>query len=223
VGEEIWIVGYGHFGRRALQVLRAKRRTAVFRVIDTELPADPLLQSPEVCTTAGEGAATLAALLREGGAPDWIVPAVPVHLAAEWIRLSVAGANLRKIPVPAAVERSLPNPARGAQGDLYVSTADFICPADCPEPEAYCYLTGKRRTPLFQQLQGMELPGYRVAVLRSYQLGAGVGGCRAEQLLDLRRRVAEIRARVLICTASRCHGVITALAAEVEKSPGSCR
>jgi hypothetical protein len=55
---------------------------------------------------------------------------------------------------------------------------------------------------------------FKSKVIRSEQLGLGVGGFKAKKVLDLLPEIEKKRApgqRVLISTACRCHGVISAL------------
>ena len=52
---------------------------------------------------------------------------------------------------------------------------------------------------------------YRAMVIRSHQLGPGIGGYRPEQLFELLDRVERSKGPLLIGTACRCHGVITGL------------
>jgi hypothetical protein len=47
--------------------------------------------------------------------------------------------------------------------------------------------------------------------IRSQQLGPGIGGYCAEQLLELKATVEQATGPILLSTACRCHGVITGL------------
>jgi hypothetical protein len=102
----------------------------------------------------------------------------------------------------------------GKTGDLYTSLADFICSEDCPEPAQYCTITKKRRPkPLYQILEDIE-GAFESKVIRSLQLAPGVGGFKPEALLDLLENIKkrmEPHRSMLISTASRCHGVTSAL------------
>jgi hypothetical protein len=103
---------------------------------------------------------------------------------------------------------------KGKSGDLYTSIADFLCPEDCPEPARYCTVTReKREKPLYKILE--DLNGlYESKVIRSKQLGLGVGGYLSEDLLKTVREIKKAGASdrlILISTACRCHAVISAL------------
>jgi hypothetical protein len=102
----------------------------------------------------------------------------------------------------------------GKTGDLYTSLANFLCSEDCPEPAQYCTATQKNRSkPLYKILNDLE-GAFESRVIRSQQLGPGIGGFRPEALLDLlediKRKINSSRF-ILISTASRCHGVTSAL------------
>jgi hypothetical protein len=163
-----------------------------------------------------DGAAYLAEHLPKGEKqhPDWIVPAVPIHLAAEW-RLLVQGEdNLQRIPIPTEMDPLLPHPLRAEDGNIFVSHADFLCPDDCAEPRNTCTFTGKpRKQNMFELLRDMQFPPWKSLVIRSHQLGPGVGGYRTQELFDLAAQIEKIRAPILLSTACRCHGVMTGLQA----------
>jgi hypothetical protein len=103
---------------------------------------------------------------------------------------------------------------RGKTGDLYTSLANFFCSEDCPEPAQYCTATRKRREkPLYQILKDLQGP-FESNVIRSKQLGLGVGGYPPYPLLkiveDIKRKRDADRL-FLVSTACRCHGVTSAL------------
>jgi hypothetical protein len=102
----------------------------------------------------------------------------------------------------------------GKTGDLYTSLSDFLCSEDCPEPARYCTATGRRREkPLYHILKDLKGP-FESTVVRSLQLGPGIGGFRPKTLLDLPEDIKKNKRSgraVLVSTASRCHGVTSAL------------
>jgi hypothetical protein len=148
----------------------------------------------------------------EGQKVNYIIPAVPLHLAFEFIlsQLKPWGAKRKRIPHISG----LPNPVIGKTGDLYTSLANFLCSEDCPEPSQYCTITKKRRPkPLYQLLSDLE-GTFESRVIRSQQLGPGMGGFRPKALLDLLediKRKKNSGQSILVSTASRCHGVTSAL------------
>ena len=208
------VIGCGRFGSRAATELLRDNPLSKITVVDKSSRALRKVYALPVHTIISDGRSYLDQLLSEGLSVDYIIPAVPFHLAFEFmlLRLKALGARRGKVPTLP----TLPNPSVGKTGDLYTSFADFLCPEDCPEPSQYCTITGKRRPkPLYKKLT--ELHGsFSSMVIRSEQLGRGVGGIRPSVLLDVLKEVKkEVSSRrrglTLISTACRCHGVISAL------------
>jgi len=206
------IIGCGRFGSRAAEKLFQKDPHSKIIVVDKNKKALQKVTRLPIETVISDGILYLSQFLSEGRKADYIIPAVPLHLAFEFIlsQLKPLGGKRRKVPTLSG----LPNPMMGKTGDLYTSLSDFLCSEDCPEPARYCTATGERREkPLYQILKILKGP-YESKVIRSYQLASGVGGFRPKALLDLledtKKRKNSGRL-FLISTASRCHGVISAL------------
>jgi len=206
------IIGCGRFGSRAAEKLFQKDPHSKIIVVDKNKKALQKVTRLPIETVISDGILYLSQFLSEGRKADYIIPAVPLHLAFEFIlsQLKPLGGKRRKVPTLSG----LPNPMMGKTGDLYTSLSDFLCSEDCPEPARYCTATGERREkPLYQILKILKGP-YESKVIRSYQLASGVGGFRPKALLDLledtKKRKNSSRL-FLISTASRCHGVISAL------------
>ena len=143
----------------------------------------------------------------------WLVPAVPVHVGFEWAvnELSRVG-EVRRLAVPKEVDSEVPNPIRVAEGTVYASFATFVCPDYCSEPEEICTHTGKERPGnLYDVFGAILVPGFDVAVLRSWQLAPGVGGYPGRRLRELIARIGSKPGRYLVATSCRCHGVMDAL------------
>ncbi len=210
--EKIWIIGAGHFGRRALQKLSENRKDRHFVLVD---PVKENLEQgnfPNCQPEQTDGVAFLDQHLHPGAEPDWIIPALPLHLAAEWCLLRLGKARACRIPLPFEIETLLPNHIRGATGDIYVSHATFRCPDDCAEPRDICTVTQMpRKRNMFQLLEDVRLPLFQSLVIRSHQLGPGVGGYRPARLFDLIKASESAENKLLISTACRCHGVMTGL------------
>ena len=205
------IIGCGRFGSRAIETLLRKDHRAAITVVDKDEKALEKVSSFHVERIEGDGISFLNQSLKKGG-DTYIIPAVPFHLAFEFIlsHLKPLGGKRRKTPfIP-----GLPNPMMGKKGDLYTSLANFLCPEDCPEPAQYCTVTKERRQkPLFQILKDLEGP-FESKVIRSKQLGLGVGGYLPGDLLKIVREIKKGGAPdhlILISTACRCHAVISAL------------
>ena len=215
--EQYWIIGFGKVGRRALERLHHKSPAAGMTIVD---PLDPGSQHgmQTVKRYVAEGVAFLLSRNLEAQDDDspWIVPALPIHLAYDWIAARLRReVFFRPCPVPKAVAAQLPNAMPGEEGQVYMSNADFVCPDDCNEPPKACKVTGQPRPyDLHETLADMRPEGYRPVVIRSYQLAPGVGGFRARQLADALAAIRRKPGKYLLSTASKCHGVMHAFETE---------
>jgi len=215
-----WILGAGRFGRLAVERLLARREPPQLLVVDQSAEKLCLLADRPVERINEDVLDFLLANLTAG--PDWIVPAVPIHVAFAWLSRELAGAGQVEIlPVPHAVDAQIPNPWRDGKGGLYSSVATFRCPDNCSEPRDRCTATGLPRSEdLFALLARVRAPGFVPLVVRSHQLAAGVGGYRPSALRCLLRDAEAARRSVLVATACRCHGVVHALKWESAKGRG---
>jgi hypothetical protein len=204
------VIGVGRFGSRATVRLLEQDPGSRIVVVDREETA--LRRLPQGITSRfGDGVSLLRRSLNEE-VFDWIVPAVPFHLAFEFILAELAPLGARRSMAPDLP--GLPNPSRGKAGDLYTSSASFLCPDDCVEPAGYCTATGEKRTrDLYEKLKDAT-GSWESSVIRSHQLGPGVGGILQEDLLEALRTLSLRRPPdrpLLISTACRCHGIVSAL------------
>lgn len=210
--EEIWIIGVGRFGQIAFQRLFKAGKDRHFVLVDPETEKLRQYKGTTATLEVSDGIEFLQKRLTLGRNPDWIIPALPVHLAAEWILLHLGPTRLKRIPLPSELDGLVPNPIRGSEGNLYVSHADFRCPEDCDEPRDICSITRKmRHQNMYDLLFNLAFKPFTSLNIRSYQLGPGIGGYRAEQLLEMKARVEQTTGLVLLSTACRCHGVISPL------------
>jgi hypothetical protein len=210
---KFWIIGFGRVGRRAFERLQERWPEAAFAIVDPRLCAVPE-GTAKVQWFKEDGVAFLSARHREVTADPspWIVPALPRHLAYEWIvsRLEETG-TVRPGRVPEALVARLPNAATGPEGQAYISSADFICPDNCREPQAACPVTRRPRSDdLHARLAELRIEGCRSVVVRSFQLAPGVGGYRGRQLAEALQTIQSHPGRYLLSTASKCHGVMHA-------------
>ena len=207
----VWILGAGRFGRLAAERLKKRHPQADLLVVDRRAEKlEPLRGDPALSTHAGEAVSFLADEPFPGDV--WIVPAIPVHVAYQWIMLELGRrGRVSGEPVPEAVDALVPNPLRRG-GTLYASYATFICPDACSEPEEVCTHTGgPRRGNLFECFGRIALPGCHMVVVRSRQLAPGVGGYPGWTLREAFEEVASSPGSHLVATSCRCHGVIDGL------------
>jgi hypothetical protein len=216
--EQYWIIGFGKVGRRALARLRRKSPDADITVVDPRYSCPPE-EGGAVQWYAEDGIAFILnrQLTGNNKASPWIVPALPHHLAYEWIVVRLRETGLFKpCAVPGNVIPQLPNVVKGPAGQAYVSNADFICPENCNEPKKKCPVTGQPRPyRLYEHLRGVQSVGYRSLVIRSFQLAPGVGGYRGGQLIEVLTEVRANPGKYLLSTASKCHGVMHAFDTKV--------
>ena len=204
------IIGCGYFGSRAAEKLFQKHPHPKIIVVDKNKRALQKVSRLPVETAVSNGITYLGQFSSEGQKTDYIIPAIPLHLAFEFILSQMKPLGARRVKIPPLP--GLPNPMMGNTGDLYTSHANFLCSEDCPEPARYCTITKKRRQkPLYQILNDLE-DTFESTVIRSQQLGPGIGGFRLEALLDLLEDIKRKNSAqsVLVSTASRCHGVTSA-------------
>ena len=206
------IVGCGHFGSRAVRTLLEKNRHAKITVVDREERAFQKIRDLPMRIILDEGVSYLRHLLEGRERIDIIIPAVPFHLAFELLLSSFKPLGAERGGIPPL--EGLPNPVIGEAGDLYTSISDFLCPSHCPEPASHCTVTRKKRKKaVYRILTDLNGP-FDSRVIRSQQLGLGVGGFKATALLDLWEKIERGRRSdrlILVSTACRCHGVVSAL------------
>ncbi len=217
------IIGCGKFGYRALQFYAQHRDPQTLVLVDSDkeniILGKKLLSSSNANFTISRLDAVdyLVAILEDVEAlqNDWIIPTVPLHLAFAVLCRVTKRESLSWTTLP-----SLPNLFTGERNEIYSSLADFLCPADCPQPRTHCYHTGAKRAPsLLNILSRLEYcleaeKGYKLPtlILPSTQIGPGLGGF---PLRRLRRVIDYINEHcsgpLLFSTACRCHGVTNIL------------
>jgi hypothetical protein len=213
--EHIWVLGAGRFGRIAVERLAVRYPRADLLVVDREpRRLAGIIDGLGVRVQHQDAAAFISDSLLV--ADQWIVPAVPVHVALLWLARTLAREGcVTSLVVPEAVDNQVPNPYRIPSGTVYASFATFRCPDACSEPERLCTHTGQPRLGnLFERLAAVEVPDHRVEVIRSWQLAPGVGGYQGSQLHAVLQRLQQRPGRVMVATSCRCHAVIDALAYE---------
>jgi hypothetical protein len=209
---EVWIIGIGQFGSLAAQRLSSGLADTHFLLVDPDEENLSRAEGPRRTLIKEDGVRFLYRALSDRVPPDWIIPALPIHLAAEWCLLRLHEQGWKRCKLPETIHSVLPAPLVGPSGDVYVSHAIFKCPDDCAEPRDLCTVTReKRKRNMFELLADLPVSPFRPVVIRSYQLGPGIGGYRPGQLTDLLSRIESGPSQAMVCTACRCHGVLTAM------------
>jgi len=211
--KKIWIIGLGQFGLHAVRYLSKKNKGIQFVLVDAVEANLMQAAGANRRLERADGVVFLERNLHTDQEPDWIIPALPIHLAAEWCLTKQKPARLGRVPLPAEIRPLLPNPMEAYNGDIYVSHADFRCPGDCAESRDICTVTQKpRKRNMFEVLTDVKMPAFQSLVIRSHQLGPGIGGYRPVMLFELLERVQQAGNNLLVSTACRCHGVVTGMA-----------
>jgi len=210
--KSIWILGAGKFGLKAAKTMRRKNSRTEITIIEKKSEICNQIEKFDFKTVCMDGIEYLDQNLKGIDYPDWIIPAIPVHVAYEWVRLKIKGNyGLKTIPVPEGVIMSLPNVFKGKRCEIYMSIADFICPDNCPEPDDLCTHTGKPRPfTLYKKLESIKHDNFCSVVVRSRQLSPGVGGYSPKTLFHALDVIKASTIPVLLSTACRCHGVMHA-------------
>jgi hypothetical protein len=210
--KRILVIGAGTFGRRAVHILNAADPSLKTTIVDQNAPALAKFKNRSVRTVCRDGIVYLAEQLGGERPPDWIIPAIPEHMAYKWLRMELDPLySIEPVSVPAPVFEMLPNPIRGQNGEVYTSNAGFICPDDCPEPKTVCSCTGKPRPMILHSyLAGIIFQNFRSVTAVSRQLAPGVGGYTPKALFETRGLVKASHTPVLLSTACKCHGVMNA-------------
>ena len=207
--KRFWILGAGRFGQIATAQIIRYIHSASITVIDKNLP---VFDAGGIFTAVeGDGIAWLNARLGGDSPVDMIVPAIPVHVAAQWIKTRLADRyEIQPLKIPDDWLSRMPNAMKRPAGQVFVSHADFVCPSDCPEPKHLCTYTGKPRPMgLFRLLENLDFHDVLPVVVRSHQLLPGVGGLYPADMMQALDVVVKNSHRpMMIGTACRCHGVV---------------
>lgn len=181
-------------------------------VIDENIEICRQLETLLLGTIWMDGIKYLLENLKDPGYPDWIIPAIPVHVAYEWVKNKLSASyHLEEKDVPDNLAKTLPHPFKGENGELYISNADFICPDNCPEPVEICTYTGKPRPGVLHDLlESIQYNDFRSVVVRSQQLSPGIGGYPPKALFKALSEITTSATSILLSTACRCHGVMHA-------------
>jgi hypothetical protein len=208
--DNFWIIGGGKFGIRAAKALSKKHSLNKLTLVEKEKTVCKQLDRLGFEVVCMDGMQYLERNLTSAHYPDWIVPAIPLHVAYGWIRTKLSKThNVQKIAVPNDLVTALPNPITAEAGQLYISIADFKCPESCPEPDEICTHTGKPRLMILHEfLKSIQLKDFKTVVIRSHQLAPGVGGYTPQALFAALNEIEAAQGPISFSTACSCHGII---------------
>ena len=210
--KNIWILGAGKFGLKAVERVKQMHPEVDLTVIDIIEDPGSMVSAHGGVYVRRDGIEFLDKELLETGGPDWIIPAIPVHVACEWIKRRLSSTRaVRALNLPEGLAAMLPNTLQGKHGELYSSMADFLCPDDCIEPYGICTITNEKRAyRLYDLLSSIQIKHYKTVVVKSRQICAGVGGYQPADLISALYEVQRYDSPVLVCTSCKCHAVVSA-------------
>jgi hypothetical protein len=207
-----WVLGAGKFGLKAVERIKQMYPEVNLTVIDIIENPGSMVSAHGGVYIRKDGIEFLDKTLVETGGPDWIIPAIPVHVACEWIKRRLSPTRIvRTMKLPEGLAAMLPNTFQGKHGELYSSMADFLCPDDCIEPYGICTITKKKRAyQLYDLLSSIQLKPFKNVVVKSRQVCAGVGGYRPADLIGTLEDIRRCDAPILLSTSCKCHAVVSA-------------
>ena len=208
--DNYWIIGGGQFGLRAAKELRKKDASHKITIVEQQKAVCWQLNRLGFEVVCSDGVKYLEHHLTPTHRPDWIVPAIPLHVAYDWIRARMSSMFIiERVVVPSDIVNILPNPIKGDTGQFFISIADFKCPADCIEPPEICTYTHQPRAMILHEfLKSIQLKDFTHVAIRSHQLAPGVGGYTPHKLFKALDRIQTTQKPVLLSTACSCHGII---------------
>ncbi|WP_048093860.1 hypothetical protein [Geoglobus acetivorans] len=207
------VFGGGKYGLEAARYLMSEGREFVVIDVDENCPVRAKFDLPEYRK------GTRKSSFMKGGIkelidvffdlqPEYVFPTAPVHMAGallmEHLDLEIwyegIDSVLSGLPVKLVVS--------AGRGSVVVSyNRDRECIPECRAPDV-CPVTGiKKPAPMYDLVRFAIPDGF---VIESHYLQPGLGAIKGEKLREL-IEWAENRDSVLVATACRCHGVITAL------------
>ena len=118
-----WIIGAGRFGKIAATRISRHIPGATITVVDRK----PFIMASEGITTiVAEGIQWLKAMLDPNAAVDMIVPAIPVHVTAQWLKYSLDHRfAIHPFRIPDSLLLQMPNALRGKTGQAFVQRKSF--------------------------------------------------------------------------------------------------
>ncbi len=203
------VIGGGKYGLEAVEYLM--RKSMSFVLFDSNpkcLAASKLGLRVNERNGIVVGGIEKVAEIFDALKPDLVFPTAPVHVAAEMIRI-----KLGYRPEPKAVDCILPSlpqkliVSAGRGGIVLSYNRDYDCIPKCSAPDICPVTKIKKPCPMYELVRFAIPDGF---LLVSHQIEPGLGAIKGE---DVRNAIrwAEKREEVIVATACRCHGVISAL------------
>ncbi|HMK64630.1 MAG TPA: hypothetical protein VK564_02475 [Thermodesulfobacteriota bacterium] len=208
----IFIAGFGKVGREILPWIKRRWSREQIWIIDHDPGTLSLESTLHGLAVLDDGPRFLTRYQQSISDKDWVIPALPIHLAWDWLALNLKTVyKTRSIPPEVLLGESLPYQHLTGH-TLFASYADFVCPDGCPAPLGHCFKTRQKRPlPLWKFLEKQNPPKGTLHVIESRQMAPGMGGYRFGELRKALKQALENDPPFFLATACRCHGVINGL------------
>ncbi len=208
----MFIVGFGKFGEKALDrvtSLWGKDRIWIIDHSPEVLGQKKTLPGIRVLADGPQFLTKYQDWIKD---EDWVIPALPVHLAWKWLDINLKTPKGHEtVSPPKEFGYGLPYCEFFEQG-LFLSYASFVCPENCPAPIHHCFKTKEKRpVPLWQFIADQRGRNKGLEVIESRQLAPGTGGYPFGELRRIRNQAMVSPRPFWVATACRCHGVIHGL------------
>lgn len=205
------MVGFGKVGKTILpQVIDIVKKKTIW-IVDHNPEVLNQKESLPGIRVLADGPQFLTRYQTWIGDDDWIIPALPVHLAWKWLALNLRPHKPKAVAPSTALGSGLPY-SQSLEDGLLLSYADFVCPDHCPAPRHRCFKTKqKRAVPLWEYLATSPCPKGILKVIESQQMAPGLGGYPFGELRRVLRQALEAGPPFYLATACRCHGVVNGL------------
>ena len=201
--KSVTIIGAGRVGRRAAEVLV---RLGFDRIAAVEPDPGALAGlDPAIEPIQGEGVQWLSGDKGSEKFGEWIIPALPLHLAYEWL-LAALKPGAHRAAGPARALEGLPGLSEAADKGFVISKARGICPPECDERKG-CSWSPAGSEPLPETLS-RRAENWPLEIIRSRPLAPGLGGYPRSELDRLLKKTRSRQGRVMVATACRWHAVI---------------
>ncbi|WP_067046559.1 hypothetical protein [Methanofollis ethanolicus] len=212
------VIGGGVYGVACARYLLDRGLQCAVVDPDPTCLAAESLRSCECVLVLGGIAVALGVILAER--PAYVFPTAPLHVAAALVQAhslrvpDIDGTDHLSCRIPLGILVS------AGEGSLVVSyNPSGRCLSACAAPQV-CPATGiTRPVPLFALLRQAFPAAW---ILESLQLAPGIGALSGPDVIAV-LEASEMGDPMIVGTACRCHGIVTALAAEKKGGSQSIR
>jgi hypothetical protein len=218
--KKIIILGAGKFGTKAALSLKSRYNNVMITVVDSNRSFLSKISEKGINTVLSDAILFLLNYSDKDKKDVFIVPAVPIHVAFEWIKdkLSV-DYKIEIIDICKKLKDIFVLSIVGKKGELYVSNADFICPDNCNEPSDICTYTQKPRPLIvYEKLKSFKYKNYQSNVIFSRQAAPGVGGYKLDVLYSSLYNIKKAETPIFLSTACKCHGIVNGFTKKIKQN-----